>query len=265
MLSLGINSNDSVFDVKKLRYIYYKMESLRSVVKGRNSMKTILIVEDDMAMSRGITLAMQQLSYEISEAPDLKTARHKLSLKPFDLVLLDINLPDGNGLEFCREVREKFGSAVIFITANDLEVDEVIGLEVGADDYITKPFSLAVLRARVQAVLRRNEEVSNKTFYLGSFSFNFDNMTFFKGNVAFDLSKTEQRLLKVLIVNRGQVLSRQKLLERIWDGGEFVDENALSVAVRRLREKIEDDPKKPQYIKTIYGIGYTWVMGSEVE
>lgn len=238
---------------------------MQSVVKGRSSMKTILIVEDDLAMSRGITLAMQQLSYEIAEASDLRTARHKLSLKSFDLVLLDINLPDGNGLELCKEVRKKFGSAVIFITANDLEVDEVVGLEVGADDYITKPFSLAVLRARIQAVLRRNEEVSHNTFYLENFSFNFDSMTFLKRNVTLDLSKTEQRLLKVLVVNRGQVLSRQKLLERIWDGGEFVDENALSVAIRRLREKIEDDPKKPQYIKTVYGIGYTWVIGSEAE
>lgn len=228
-------------------------------------MKNILIVEDDLALSRGIALAMQQLGYEMSEASDLRIARHKLSLNPFDLILLDINLPDGSGLELCKEIREKFSSAVIFITANDLEMDEVVGLEAGADDYITKPFSLAVLRARIQAVLRRKEQVDKKIICLGNFSFDFDAMTFLKGDVALALSKTEQRLLRLLVMNRGRILSREDLLERIWDGGEFVDENALSVTVRRLREKLEDNPAKPQYIKTIYGIGYTWVIRGEAE
>ena len=228
-------------------------------------MQNILIVEDDLALSRGIALAMQQLGYEISVASDLKTARHKLSLKPFDLILLDINLPDGSGLVLCKEIREKFSAAIIFITANDLEMDEVVGLEAGADDYITKPFSLAVLRARIQAVLRRQEQIDKQIIYIENFSFDFDTMTFLKGNIALTLSKTEQRLLKLLVKNRGQILSREHLLERIWDGGEFVDENALSVTVRRLREKLEDDPTKPQYIKTIYGIGYTWVIRGEAE
>lgn len=228
-------------------------------------MKAILIIEDDLALSRGIALAMQQLGYEMSEASDLKTARHKLSLKPFDLILLDINLPDGSGLVLCKEIREKFSSAVIFITANDLEMDEVVGLEAGADDYITKPFSLAVLRARIQAVLRRKEQIDKQIIYLENFSFNFDAMTFLKGNEALVLSKTEQRLVRLLVMNRGLILSREDLLERIWDGGEFVDENALSVTVRRLREKLEDNPAKPQYIKTIYGIGYTWAIRSEAE
>ena len=232
---------------------------------GRGSMQNILIVEDDLALSRGIALAMQQLGYEISVASDLKMARHKLSLKPFDLILLDINLPDGSGLVLCKEIREKFSAAIIFITANDLEMDEVVGLEAGADDYITKPFSLAVLRARIQAVLRRQEQIDKQIIYIENFSFDFDTMSFLKGNIALALSKTEQRLLKLLVKNRGQILSREHLLERIWDGGEFVDENALSVTVRRLREKLEDDPTKPQYIKTIYGIGYTWVIRGEAE
>lgn len=143
-------------------------------------------------------------------------------------------------------------------------MDEVVGLEAGADDYITKPFSLAVLRARIQAVLRRKEQVDKKIICLGNFSFDFDAMTFLKGNVTLALSKTEQRLLRLLVMNRGQVLSREDLLERI-SMVEFVDENALSVTVRRLREKLEDNPAKPQYIKTIYGIGYTWVIRGEAE
>lgn len=113
--------------------------------------------------------------------------------------------------------------------------------------------------------MRRKEQIDKQIIYLENFSFNFDAMTFLKGNEALVLSKTEQRLLRLLVMNRGLILSREDLLERIWDGGEFVDENALSVTVRRLREKLEDNPAKPQYIKTIYGIGYTWAIRSEAE
>lgn len=146
---------------------------------------------------------------------------------------------------------------VLILTANDLETDQVIGLELGADDYVTKPFSLAILRARVANLLRRQPETGS--YQAGGYRFSFDRLLFYKDDCRVDLSKTEARLLRLLVENRGQTLSRELLLDRIWDGGDFVEENALSVAVRRLRDKLEDDPSHPRHIKTVYGVGYTWV------
>ena len=144
---------------------------------------------------------------------------------------------------------------MIFLTVNDLESDIVTGLESGGDDYITKPFSLAVLRARVNAVLRRNEPGVKS----GGIELDFENMRFYKNGRELELSKTEQRLLRLLSKNPGVTMQRERLIDRIWsDGAEFVDSNALSVAVKRLRDKIEDDPQKPVLIKTVYGIGYVW-------
>ena len=142
-----------------------------------------------------------------------------------------------------------------------MEMDVVTGLESGADDYITKPFSLAILRARVNAQLRRNSAASYSAVEIDVLSFDFDRMEFCKDGQPIELSKTEQKLLRVLVENRGQTLTRAALVDRIWvDGGEYVDENALSVTVKRLRDKLEEVPSKPQYLKTVYGIGYTWVV-----
>jgi DNA-binding response OmpR family regulator len=146
------------------------------------------------------------------------------------------------------------------LTANDTEIDMVNGLESGADDYITKPFSLAVLRARVDALLRRGSYAKSKITSNG-FMFDFEAMRFEKDGQSIELSKTEARLLQILFTNRGQTIPRERLLELIWqDGTEYVDENALSVAVRRLRAKLENDPSNPQYIKTVHGIGYKWAV-----
>ena len=172
----------------------------------------------------------------------------------FDLLIFDVNLPDGSGLELLRERRQNGDvTPAILLTANDLELDEVTGLEAGADDYITKPFSLAVLRARVNAQLRRSVPVNQDRIELNGFLFDFARLEFSKGGALIDLSKTEQRLLRLLVENRGRTLPRELLLDKVWDGGAFVDENALSVAVRRLRAKLGNAP-----IKTVYGVGYTW-------
>lgn len=160
---------------------------------------------------------------------------------------------------------------VILLTANDMETDIVAGLESGADDYVTKPFSLAVLRARVNAQLRRNPDVcrggaaaSGGPLALDGFSFDFDRMEFRRDGRLIDLSKTEQKLLRILVENRGRTLPRELLVDRIWtDGAEYVDENALSVTVKRLRGKLEETPSKPRYLKTVYGIGYTWTAGEK--
>lgn len=221
-------------------------------------MKQILLLEDDTALGRGIQLALQGQEAQVTLVNTLAQAREALGKGRFDLLLLDVNLPDGSGLELLREVRGQV--PVILLTANDLETDIVTGLESGAEDYITKPFSLAVLRARVNAQLRRGKR--DARVEVGPFVFDFDRMEFRKDGKALELSKTEQKLLRLLVENRGQTLARGTLVDRIWtDGAEYVDENALSVTVKRLRGKLEENPSAPQYLKTVYGIGYTWAGG----
>lgn len=224
-------------------------------------MKNILIIEDDKALSNGITLALQNENLTIFQCCDIATAIKSISVQTFDLLILDINLPDGNGLDLLCEVKKSGDIPVIMLTANDLETDIVTGLESGADDYITKPFSLAVLRARVNAQLRKQAVFSNNRFEQDGFLFDFDRMEYLKKSISIELSKTEQKLLRILIENKGVTLERGTLVDRIWtDAAEFVDENALSVSIKRLRDKLEDNPAKPQYIKTVYGIGYTWAV-----
>lgn len=198
---------------------------------------------------------------EITQCHDMKSAKSSLAYKDHDLMILDINLPDGSGLDLLLEVKKTSLTPVIILTANDMETDIVTGLEMGADDYITKPFSLAVLRARVNTQLRKQISSGTHIFKQDSFVFDFDKMHFYKGSKSIELSKTEQRLLRILIENKGITLERAVLVDRIWiDGFEYVDENALSVTIKRLRDKLEDKTSQPQYIKTIYGIGYSWAV-----
>ena len=181
------------------------------------------------------------------------------NIQDMDLLILDINLPDGNGFDFLKELRTRSDVPVIILTANDLETDEVMGLNLGADDYMTKPFSLMVLRARIEKLLRKGkrEKEGRKLWRFGELELDFENMRFLKAGVQVELSKTEQRLLKLLVENHNITMKRETLLSRVWtDGAEYVDENALSVTVKRLRDKLED--KDTKYIHTVYGIGYVW-------
>jgi len=224
-------------------------------------MKHILLLEDDAALGQGVCLALNSERAAVTNCKSLLQGRQALAEADFDLLILDINLPDGSGLDLLREVRKNSAVPIILLTANDMETDIVVGLESGADDYVTKPFSLAVLRARVNAQLRRTSAVQAEILEAGDFTFDFQRMEFRKNGQLIDLSKTEQKLLRLLVENRGRTLSRDTLLDRVWtDGAEYVDENALSVTVKRLRDKLEDNPSKPQYLKTVYGIGYTWVV-----
>lgn len=209
-----------------------------------------LIVEDDTALNNGIALSLS--GDDAIQAYSIAEAQNKLD-ESIDLIILDINLPDGNGVDFCRKIRKTSQVPIIFLTANDMEIDIVAGLESGADDYITKPFSLAVLRARINTVLRRKQPVNNK-YEDDLFSFDFENMLFSANGRPVELSKTEQKLLKIFVFNRGITLSRDNLIDKVWGtGAEFVEENALSVTVKRLRQKLTGIP-----LKTVYGIGYVW-------
>lgn len=224
-------------------------------------MLKILLIEDDITLSNGIRLALQNTSLQITLCHTLAEGRNVLDRECFDLLILDINLPDGSGLDLLNEVRKISAIPIILLTANDMEMDVVIGLESGADDYITKPFSLAVLRARVNTQLRRNISAKPACTEIDGLQLDFDRMEFRKDGQLVELSKTEQKLLRVLVENRGQTLPRATLVDRIWtDGAEYVDENALSVTVKRLRDKLEDSPSSPKYLKTVYGIGYTWAV-----
>lgn len=221
-------------------------------------MQQLLIVEDDGNLSRGLCLALKAPELQIVTCFDLKSAQEQLACGMTDLVLLDINLPDGNGLELLRQIKTGVKPVpVILLTANDTEADIVMGLENGAEDYITKPFSLAILRARVKAQLRRLRANEPKPLTIDGYQFDFEQMEFYHATTAVELSKTEQKLLRLLVENRGQTVSRAVLMNRIWaDGGDFVDENALSVTIKRLRDKLD----AASSIKTIYGLGYVWVV-----
>lgn len=221
--------------------------------------QTIMILEDDEDLAEGISLSLNSKDLEFILCRTIAQAKDMLQQRTFDLLIFDINLPDGNGLVFCREIRRLSKVPIALLTAKDMELDIVKGLECGADDYITKPFSLMVLRARIRALLRRNIEEQQSEYRDGVFQFCFDTMEFYKEGNSIALSKTEQRILYLLVFNAGQILTRERLLEWVWpDGTEYVEDNALSVGIRRLRDKLEDVPSKPVYIKTVYGKGYMW-------
>ena len=215
-------------------------------------MKKITIIEDDIALNNGIALALKNADFTFRQLYKLGDFK---SDEPTDLIILDINLPDGNGFDFLKKLRQSSDTPVIILTANDLETDEVTGLELGADDYITKPFSLMVLRARIDKVLKKSIGTAHSAYSDDTYSFDFDKMEFSENGTPVELSKTEQKLLKLLIQNKGQTLARDYLVDRIWtDGSDYVDENALSVTVGRLRKKLN----AADHIQTVYGIGYAW-------
>ena len=224
-------------------------------------MERILLVEDDAALAHGIALALNADEREMVIAESAAGARQRWAEGAFQLVILDINLPDASGLELLRQWRAAGDTVpVILLTANDLEMDEVIGLEAGANDYITKPFSLAVLRAHVAVQLRNQPASPAQVVALGPFRFDFARMVFLRGENEVTLSKTEQKLLHVLVDNRGHAVRRETLIDRVWGDTAYVEENALSVTVKRLRAKLEDDPAHPVWLRTIYGIGYLWAV-----
>ena len=223
--------------------------------------RKVLIVEDDKNIADLMRLYLEKESMDCQVANDGLVGLEKFQQFQPDLVMLDIMLPGMDGWSICRKIRETSKVPIIMLTAKGELEDKVNGLELGADDYITKPFSLAVLRARVAARLRGGAKPAAGALALGPFTFDFERMDFRRAGAAIELSKAEQKLLRVLVENRGHAVSRAMLVDRVWtDGAQFVEENALSVTVRRLRGKLEADPARPEYLKTVYGIGYTWAV-----
>ena len=222
-------------------------------------MKYILILEDDADLAAGMEMALMSDDFSFTICSTIKEAEEKFRQQTFDLLILDVNLPDGSGFELCQKIRKSSKVSIILLTARDMELDIVRGLECGADDYITKPFSTMVLRARIRALLRRTAPEQETDYAQGPFRFQFATMEFLKNGIPVDLSRTEQRILYLLVFHPGQILTRERLMEWVWpDGTEYVEDNALSVGIRRLRDKLEDNPSKPEPIKTVYGKGYQW-------
>jgi len=220
----------------------------------------IMIVEDDRKLNDGIVLALRENCNAFLQCRTLAETRNLLTQEEIALVLLDVNLPDGNGIDFVREVRAYSPVPILLITVNNMELDIVTGLEAGANDYITKPFSLMVLRARVAVWLRAGIGHPDR-LSMGPFDFDFRKMEFRREWRLVELSRTEQRLLRVLCENQGATVKRSAPIDSVWQGdGEYVDEHALTVTIKRLRDKLEKDCANPDYIRTVYGIGYTWAV-----
>ena len=221
----------------------------------------IFLIEDDEALAEGISFMLEKEGYETERFSACSDSRRALEQTQPDLILLDWNLPDGDGLMLCREISEKWKIPILMITARDMEIDQVMCLESGADDYIAKPFSLAFLKARIAALLRMQGGQSEKAGQLISGKIRVDNkeMRAWKEDEELDLSLTEYRILKYFLENKNQVLLKEQILSHVWDnGGKFVEENTLMVNIRRLRTKVEKDASHPEYIKTVHGMGYLW-------
>lgn len=218
----------------------------------------ILIVEDDRGLNRGIALALKEEAVEFLSALTLAQAQEIWKNNAVDMVLLDVNLPDGSGYELLKEIRRASQIPVLMLTANDLEIDEVTGFRLGADDYITKPFSLMVLRARVERMRFRIRQTESYGYEDERFQFFYDEMRYLADGQEIVLSKTEQKLLKLFTEHIGQTLTREQLIDTLWTGNrKYVDENALSVTVNRLRRKLEGKGRECP-IQTVYGLGYVW-------
>lgn len=218
----------------------------------------LFVLEDDAAIGMGLSYSLKNEGYDVTVAKNVKSAYEILNKETFSLYILDLTLPDGSGYDVCREIKKSGDFPVIFLTAYDDEVNVVMGLELGADDYISKPFRVKELLARIKSVLRRySKDSPDGIVSVGSIKVNTNEAKIYKNGAEIILTAMEYKLLLIFINNRGKVLSRQRLLEDIWDvAGDFVNDNTLTVYIKRLRDKIEEDPAKPQIIKTVRGLRY---------
>ena len=219
-------------------------------------MERILLVEDDATIVAALTQFLRSEGFSVQSASGQTEALAAMEAAEFDLVLLDVGLTDGNGFSICSAIKQRTKSAVIFLSASGDEYSVVTGLDLGADDYIAKPFRPRELISRIRSVLRRTG-VAQSVIELGSVRVDTDRAAATKNGIDLNLSALEYRLLLVFLNHRGMTLSRAKLLEEIWDvAGDFVNDNTLTVYIKRLREKLEDDPQEPQLIRTVRGVGY---------
>lgn len=221
----------------------------------------ILIIEDDLSLINGLSFAIKKQGYDLGLARTVLETDKIFADGKYDLVILDVSLPDGSGFDICKKIRQTSKVPIIFLTAADEETDIIMGLDIGGDDYITKPFKLAVLMSRINAILRRSNNFTQEDTELDS---NDITVMLLKGEVykkgkRVDLTASEYKLLCMFMENPNIVLSPEQILSRLWDCDEnYVDNNTLTVYIRRLRTKIEDNPSDPKKIITVRGMGYKW-------
>ncbi len=220
--------------------------------------KRILVVEDDKSLREGLALSLSSEALEVKTAASLKEAQEALNNGGLDLIVLDNQLPDGTGMDFCRSLRQASAIPVIFLTVCDSEMDTVAAFRMGADDYVTKPFSLMILRERIGAALKRTG-TGEVIYRQGRFDFNFTELSYSVDGQKVFLSAAEQKILRILVDSRNCIVPREQMIEKVWScDGEFIDDNALTVSIKRLRGKVGSHA-----IKTVYGLGYVWAGGDE--
>ena len=224
----------------------------------------ILIVEDDERLARLTQEYLIRNGLEVGVETDGNRAIRRIISEQPDLVVLDVMLPGADGLTVCREVRPHYHQPILMLTARTEDMDQVLGLEMGADDYVTKPFSMSVLISKISAMLKRTEKTISNVVQTGELTFYINEKRVTKGNDIISITPTDWKLLMAFIEHPRHILSRNQLLESLWDvNSDYVDENAVAVNIRRLREKIEPDPSNPVYIKNVRGLGYVWEMRCE--
>lgn len=222
-------------------------------------MKTILLLEDDESLNRGIALKLEKEGYQVCSAHGVTEAKKLFATHQVDLIISDITMDDGNGMEFCREIRRSSNVFIIFLTALDQEYDIVNGYDAGADDYVTKPFSLMVLISKVNAYMRRVDTASEEMLRSGKITVYLKEMKAYREMAELQLSKKELQILVYLMENARQIVSKEQILEAIWDAeGQFVGENTVAVNISRLRNKLGEETGSEEYIKNVRGIGYIW-------
>lgn len=229
-------------------------------------MNNILLVEDDLSLIAGLEFSLQKNGFLVEIARTVREAFSRIEDSKYDLLILDLTLPDGSGFDICRKIRQSSAVPIIFLTASDEEVNIVMGLDIGGDDYITKPFKLTELVSRIQALLRRAGLTDREQIELQSndLTVKLLESRVWKGKQELEFTTAEYRLLCLFMRNPNIVLTREQILDRLWDhNGSFIDDNTLSVYVRRLRSKIEDDPEKPKLLLTVRGLGYRWNIMKE--
>ena len=224
-------------------------------------MKRLFLLEDDLSLINGLSFALKKQGYEITVARTTLEADVLWGRGEYDLAVLDVSLPDGSGFDFCKKIRQTSKVPIMFLTAADEETDIIMGLDIGGDDYITKPFKLAVFLSRINALLRRSENFGTAVTELisGGICIQLLKGEVYKRGELVELTASEYKLLCLFMENPDQILSQEQILGRLWDvDGSYIDNNSLTVYIRRLRTKIEDDPGEPKRIVTVRGRGYKW-------
>ena len=224
-------------------------------------MNRILLLEDDLSLISGLSFALKKQGFEIENARTIKEAGEYWRKGRYALLILDVSLPDGCGFEFCKMVRKESEVPIIFLTASDEEMDIIMGLDIGGDDYITKPFKLGVLISRVNALLRRTKSIKKNDAELVSngIKINLLQTVVYKNGKQIELTAGEYKLLCLFMQNPNIVLTKDQILQRLWDcDADYIDSSTLTVYIRRLRMKVENNPSEPEMILTVRGMGYKW-------